>query len=275
MRVETQSIIWNVEASGSSALPPLVLLHGFAQSLRSFDELAELLGRDFRILRADLPGHGATVCKVSSLSWCALTSELRQVIHQLDSRATHWFGYSQGGRVALMTALEDNAQIKSLMLLGASPGIADTEAKLTRRDSDALLAQNIRTRGMDWFVSYWEALPIFSSQWALPSDKRERIHRERLKCDPKGLAFALENFGTGTQPNCIEQLKAWNKPLMLLAGEHDVKFAASNRMIAEKSQSAQLVHSVVEGAGHAAHIERPDFVAQQILKFCKSVKDRR
>jgi 2-succinyl-6-hydroxy-2,4-cyclohexadiene-1-carboxylate synthase len=272
MKIETQSIIWNAELGGSSSLPPLVLLHGFAQSLHSFDELSGLLSDKFRVLRVDLPGHGGTICQPDSLKWRALTSELRLAAYQMDSRPAHWFGYSQGGRVALMTALDDGASIKSLMLLGASPGIADAQARQTRRDSDALLAQNIRNRGIDWFASYWEALPIFSSQWALPEEKREKIRRERLKCDPRGLAFALENFGTGTQPDCLARLREWNKPLMLLAGEHDVRFAASNRAISEKSQAIPFAHHVISGAGHAAHIERPATVAQQIQEFCNSIK---
>jgi 2-succinyl-6-hydroxy-2,4-cyclohexadiene-1-carboxylate synthase len=273
MKIETSSITWNTEASGSKPLPPLVLLHGFAQSLRSFDEFAELLSDAFRILRVDLPGHGATACKHDRLSWETLTSELRDAISQLDSRPAHWFGYSQGGRVALMTALEDCGRIKSLSLLGASPGIADATERQKRSDSDTLLAQSIRQRGIDWFVSYWEALPIFSSQWALPEEKQERIRRERLKCDPKGLAFALEQFGTGTQPDCYPLLREWKKPLMLLAGQHDMKFAASNRKIAETSQANPLVHSVISGAGHAAHIEQPAMLAQLVEEFCKSVKE--
>lgn len=268
MIVETEHCRWNVVATGANSAPPLVLLHGFAQSLNSFTELAPLLEKKFRVIRVDLPGHGQTQWNERLiLDWPQLTESLLAAVAQIDSRPAHWFGYSQGGRVALMCALRDETRVKSLSLLGASPGIADEQARALRRESDKLLGQNIVGRGMAWFGEYWEALPIFANQKFLAQGTRQLIRFERMSCTPAGLRLALECYGTGTMPNRANDLALWTKPLFLAAGELDAKFVESNQLLAAASKAHPLEHHVIRGAGHAAHIEQPRVFAKLLTSF--------
>ncbi|MBK6765147.1 MAG: alpha/beta fold hydrolase [bacterium] len=268
MSVVTEHCRWNTSVSGANGAPPLVLLHGFAQSLNSFAEFAPLLDRKFRVIRIDLPGHGQTQWSPSAvLDWPCLCANLLAAIEQLEPRSAHWFGYSQGGRVALMCALLAERRVKSLALLGASPGIADEQARALRRESDQLLGQNIVGRGMSWFAEYWEALPIFANQKFLAQGTRQLIRSERMSCTPAGLKFALDNYGTGTMPDRSHELARWAKPLMLAAGELDGTFVESNGLLAKASASRHLEHHVSSGAGHAAHLEQPRQFAKLLTSF--------
>ena len=49
-------------------------------------------------------------------------------------------------------------------------------------------------------------------------------------------------------------------PVELVVGERDEKFRAIAERMAERLPDARL--HVVEGAGHAVHLERPDAVAE-------------
>lgn len=268
MSVVTEHCRWNASVSGASGAPPLVLLHGFAQSLNSFTELVPLFEKKFRVLRVDLPGHGQTRWNEDAvLDWSRLCLNLLSTIEQLEPRPAHWFGYSQGGRVALMCALADERRVKSLALLGASPGIADEQTRALRRESDRLLGQNIVGRGMAWFAEYWEALPIFANQKFLAQGTRQLIRTERMSCAPAGLQFALEHYGTGTMPDKAGKLAQWTKPLFLAAGELDTKFAESNKVLAAASASRHLEHHLIRGAGHAAHLEQPRAFAKLLTSF--------
>ncbi len=271
MFVETSHYRWQVAVDGQQSDPPLVLLHGFAQSLRSFSELVPLLSRKFRVLRVDMPGHGQTAETAKHvLDWKILTDELCQAIELLDSRPAHWFGYSQGGRVAIMCLLAHEDRFRSLALLGASPGIANEGDRELRRQSDCLLGENIVCRGMAWFAHYWESLPIFSTQQYLPEPTRKLIRDERMACTSQGLKMALQCYGTGTMPDCFSQLTSRRLPLFLAAGELDTKFVESNARIAAASQSSLLRHHVFNKCGHAAHLERPGEFAKLLLDFFKS-----
>ncbi|GAA3539667.1 hypothetical protein GCM10022222_24070 [Amycolatopsis ultiminotia] len=50
----------NVLVDGPADAPVLLLVHGFGGSLRSYDPVAALLTERFRVVRADLRGHGRT-----------------------------------------------------------------------------------------------------------------------------------------------------------------------------------------------------------------------
>ncbi|MEZ5197434.1 MAG: hypothetical protein R2764_13875 [Bacteroidales bacterium] len=48
----------NYKLSGEG--PCLVLLHGFLESLKIWDDFADILSNDFKTIVIDLPGHGKT-----------------------------------------------------------------------------------------------------------------------------------------------------------------------------------------------------------------------
>ena len=52
-------------------------------------------------------------------------------------------------------------------------------------------------------------------------------------------------------------------PSLMLAGERDQKFAGIAREMARAARNARTV--IVPGAGHAAHLEAPAFVAGALL----------
>lgn len=268
MQIGTGDLFWRAYTDGPAQAPPLVLLHGFAQGATSFKPLLPVLSRTFRVLRLDLPGHGETRPRHEvKFDWPRLCGNLHEAVAQLDERPAHWFGYSQGGRVALMAALAQPERVHSLALLGASTGIADPSERARRTESDRLLAQNITRRGLEWFTQYWEALPIFATQRDLPEPIRTHIRDERNACDPHGLALALETYGTATMPDCFAQLTAWTKPLWLGAGELDAKFVASNARSAAAAHASLLYHATFPAAGHAAHLERPVEFTQSLIAF--------
>jgi len=273
MQIETRDMFWHARVDGATDAPPLVMLHGFAQSLTSFDPLLPTLTREFRVIRFDMPGHGATRMKSArALNWSVLNDNLHEAVQSIEARSAHWFGYSQGGRVALMAALAQPENVKSLALLGTSTGIADEQERKRRSESDHLLAQNVVLRGMEWFSHYWESLPMFATQKLLPDAMQTHIREQRMACKPEGLALALESFGTATMPDCLNALCAWSKPLLLMAGEADTKFVASNAQVARESRSALLYNITFPGAGHAAHLERPHEFTKTLSAFLSAAQ---
>ena len=143
----------------------------------------------------------------------------------------------------------------SLTLESASPGIADSRERGMRRRRDNQLADDIQARGMDWFVDYWEKLPLWDSQRRLPADVLARQRMQRLRNSPAGLAGSLRGMGTGAQPSFWARLPQLRLPTALAVGELDGKFRRVNARMAESLPNAKLV--VIDGAGHNTHLERP------------------
>ena len=74
-----------------------------------------------------------------------------------------YVGYSQGGRLCLQLALDRPTSVHRLVLVSASPGIADADDRAARVDADERLAQEIERDGVDAFLERWLAQPLFAT----------------------------------------------------------------------------------------------------------------
>lgn len=270
--VAASSIDWHVAWHGDPQLPVLALVHGFAGSLHSWEYLIVDLEQHFHLLAIDLPGHGKTpLPSEKDFNLVRLGEALGQLISTAAEGPAYLCGYSMGGRIALHTALYAPEMVKSLALIGASPGIMDAKEREERHQSDLALAAMIREKGMEWFAVHWGNLPIFATQKSLAEPLREKLHQSRLANDPEGLAYALEHFSVGLQEDLHPKLFELQCPVLLLAGALDKKYCHSNWGFEQHAKANIPVKRVeIHGAGHAAHIEAPDLVAQELIDFFKS-----
>ncbi|HWM09138.1 MAG TPA: 2-succinyl-6-hydroxy-2,4-cyclohexadiene-1-carboxylate synthase [Solirubrobacteraceae bacterium] len=232
----------------------LVLLHGFTQTRQSWRRTVAALGGRYRALAPDLPGHGqAADRRPASFAACAA------YVRALAGDRCALAGYSMGGRIALYTALAQPALATRLVLVGASPGLADAAEREARRAADEALAARIEEIGVEAFAAEWGAQPLFAGQ-------EERVaaaaHADRLRNTPAGLAAALRGLGTGVMPPLWDRLGDLAIPVTLVAGERDEKFRAIAERMAAVIPDCRL--EVVAGAGHAVQLERPEAVAAAI-----------
>ena len=95
-----------------------------------------------------------------------------------------------------------------------------------------------------------------------PAEVRERVHADRLRNTPAGLARALRGLGTGALPPLWDRLGELTMPVTLIVGERDAKFQAIAEEMGERMPNATRL--IVPGAGHAVHLEAPAAVAQAL-----------
>ncbi len=244
---------------GGAGPPPLVLLHGFTQSAASWAPVVEALTGRASLVLPDAPGHGGSA-QVATDLWA--TADL---LAELVPGPAVWAGYSMGGRTALHVALAHPDRVKRLVLISAGAGIDGPAARAARRVTDEELARRIEAEGVDSFLSFWLAQPLFASLGA------DRAGREsRLVNTAAGLASSLRLAGAGAQEPLWHRLGELGRrrlPVLLIAGEHDARYVdQARRMAAAIGPSATL--EVVAGAGHACHLERPAEVAEALIAFC-------
>lgn len=253
--IRLNDLEFNVEVEGSG--PPLLLLHGFTGSLRSWDELrADLVG--VRTLVAiDLIGHGASAAPPDaarySLDWA--TRDIRALLDSLGFDHTDVLGYSMGGRVALHFAVSHPARVTRLLLESASPGIENQSERQRRIESDLALAERILERGVQEFVEEWERQPLLALGPLVTEAARQRQHDLRLANSPIGLASSLRGMGAGQQAPLWSQLSRLTMPVHLIVGESDFRYREIAQRMAEALPSVQV--SVFARAGHTVHIDQP------------------
>jgi 2-succinyl-6-hydroxy-2,4-cyclohexadiene-1-carboxylate synthase len=229
----------------------LVLLHGFTQTGASWAGVAAELAERYRPLAPDLRGHGSASDAVP----VALDAVLGDIA-ALGAPVFTLVGYSMGGRIALHAALAMPERIAGLVLIGASPGIADARERAARRAADEHLALEIERGSIERFAHRWAQMPVLSGQ---PPAAAAAAHADRLRSTPTGLARALRGLGTGALPSLWERLGELAMPVTLIVGERDAKFTDLAERMSAAIDGAQV--AIVPGAGHAVHLERPGKVA--------------
>jgi 2-succinyl-6-hydroxy-2,4-cyclohexadiene-1-carboxylate synthase len=215
-----------------------VLVGGFTQtSAASWARVAEQLAGDVELPDVEL-AHDFTTAAAS-----------------LERGPAEYVGYSQGGRLCLQLTLDRPQVVRRLVLVSASPGIADPAERAARRDADEVLAQSIDRDGVRPFLERWLAQPLFAT---LPTDRADLDQRVRHNT-VESLTHQLRVLGQGAQPSNWERLGTLDVPVLLIAGGLDAKYVDIARRMAAVIRDARV--EIVAGAGHACHLEQPAAVA--------------
>jgi 2-succinyl-6-hydroxy-2,4-cyclohexadiene-1-carboxylate synthase len=237
--------------------PRLVLVHGFTQTRRCWGPFLDALSDGYEIVAVDAPGHGdAPAVAVDLAEGAALLG--------VTGGSACYLGYSMGGRYALRLALDRPDLVRALVVVGASPGIADPGEREARRAADERLATRIERVGVATFVDEWLRSPLFAT---LPPDRACR--EERLRNTPAGLASSLRLAGTGAQEPLWERLGSLGASTLLIAGADDAKFAEIARAMAACIPSSTV--AIVPDSGHSAHLEQPAATAAIVRAWLESL----
>ena len=111
----------------------VVLLHGFLENQKMWQDLVPELCKKYRVVTIDLLGHGETECLGYVHSMEENAEVVRAVLSKLRIRKAIFAGHSMGGYVALAFAELYPAIVKGLVLLN-STSKADSEERKTNRD---------------------------------------------------------------------------------------------------------------------------------------------
>lgn len=265
MQLKVNGISYRVEVEGEG--PPLLLLHGFTGSRKTWEPYLPSWTRRCQVVRVDLIGHGETDAPEDPARYAMdrAAADLAGVLDRLDISRAHVLGYSMGGRLALSFAGWFPERVETLILESSSPGLKTEAERLARRERDESLADRIEGEGVEAFVRHWEGIPLFATQERLPEEVRRAIRRERLANRAGGLANSLRGMGTGVQPSWWEGLGEIRCPVLLITGEADAKFCR----IAEAMQGrlSQSEWRIVPGAGHTVHVEEPLLFDTMVMEF--------
>ena len=98
---------------------PLLLLHGGFGSIHDFQQVIPELADHFKVIAVDSPGHGRSEL-ADTLSFQVMTNYFSKMIDLLALNSVDIIGYSDGGIVALLLAVQQPEKVKKVIASGAN-----------------------------------------------------------------------------------------------------------------------------------------------------------
>jgi len=131
----------------------LLLLHAAMGSARRWFGWVPHLARDWRVVRLDLRGHGASEVPPpqQALGLERLVADVAELLDHLGVEAAHVCGNSAGGYLGQQLAMTRPERVTSLALYGSTPGLRNSQApswipQIQAKGMRGFLAETIRDR---------------------------------------------------------------------------------------------------------------------------------
>ncbi|MGW3471274.1 alpha/beta fold hydrolase [Saccharopolyspora sp. NPDC000995] len=106
---------------GSPSAPPVLMLHGLNVQCHTWDPVARVLARDYRVVCMDMRGHGDSDWSRAGYRVHSMARDVHGLIDALALAPVRLVGHSAGVRVAIAVAGEKPETVHSLALSDAGP----------------------------------------------------------------------------------------------------------------------------------------------------------
>ncbi len=251
--------------------PPLVLLHGTAASLHTWDPWVEVLRDRYRLVRLDLPGFGLTgPSPDGDHTTAGRLQAIRALVDHLGIETFSLAGSSLGGYLAWNYALAYPEQVSALVLIDAAGFFpADPE----ERSSSILelgrvpVLRDILTRFTPRFLVSRGLRQVYGDPSQITEEQIDRYHDLLLRAgNRQALVESLDRRGARRD---IATLASYEGPVLIQWGEDDqwIPVADAYRF-QELLPQAEL--RIYPGIGHVLMEEIPERSAEDVATFLAS-----
>lgn len=250
------------EVAGAGA--PVVLIHGLANDVRTWDDQVGPFAQSFRVIRYDRRGFGRST-GIPDLT--ADPSDLAMLLDSLGIAAAHVVGHSAGARVALAFAVWYPQRVRGLVLYSSGPPDG-----FPLREEDRLLFGRMpriaREHGLDSLGRLIMSLPAFHVP-AHRSDVRDRV--AAMWAAYSGRDILETHPPSGRTPlGSMDELARVRAPTLVIAGDADgAMFLQISDSLAARIRGAE--RATVRGGGHVVHMLQPAAFNAAVIAFLRRV----
>ncbi|RNC71369.1 MAG: alpha/beta fold hydrolase [Desulfuromonadales bacterium] len=248
---------------------PLVLVHGWAMSGTVWAFQNELAA-SFRLITADLRGHGGSSASETDYSFAAFAADLAALFDHLRLERAALLGWSLGAQVALEAIRHLNDRVAALVIVAGTPRFTAAPDW-----SHGLPAADVRGLALRLRRAYDATLGDFFRRMfvegELSAKQNQRIVREivipRPLPDPGAVLATLDTLAGGDHR---QMLAAVTCPSLVIHGDRDaVCVPGAGRFMADHIPDACM--ATMDGVGHAPFLSRPELFNGMVNRFLREV----
>jgi len=248
---------------GEEGAPTVVLLHGWASSLRMWDTTQASLAPRFRTIALDLPGHGAS--SKPEWTWYSIPRYAEVVARFADHFALDGIaaiGHSMGGTIALELASGGGIDLRRVIVV--NPVVTGRVYSHNILIKDTWVDSAVRVSRRLW--------PAASRLLRRPPNGLRRAMPDYVVRNREDLAMTTADSALGSMRAVLtwdlrERLPAVRTRTLVIVGEADRVVAPSEGEVAARSiPRARLVRLP---AGHHPYDEVPQAFFAAIESFLR------
>jgi pimeloyl-ACP methyl ester carboxylesterase len=232
------NMYYEIRGTGS----PLVLLHGGPTTIdTSFGKLRLSLAKTWKTVAVEQQGHGHTADIDRPLTFEPMADDTAALLRHLKIEKADFFGYSDGGNVALGIAIRHPELVRKLVVAG------------TNYNNDGL---------------YPEILEFLKH--ATPEDLGTELRDAYTRVAPRPedwptLVAKVMKMGVEFKGWRPEDIRSINAPAMVMAGDADIVRPEHAVQMFRLLPHGQL--AMLPGTDHGTLLQRPDWVVSMIEAF--------
>ncbi len=213
---------------------PMLLLHGNGQGISSLGHQLKFFSAHYRVIAPDSRGHGQSEMGRGRLTYEQMSEDANALLDKLSLKQVYVMGWSDGGIVGLLLAINHPDKVAKLAIMGA----------------------NLNPHGAyDWALD-----------WVSQQEKSvDAMIAKGDKSQPWSIQKQHLNL-LGKQPNIsIKKLKRLSGPTLVMAADKDVIREEHTLQIFQALPKAHLC--IFPGATHMIPWEDPGMFNQTVEKF--------
>lgn len=251
----------SIAQSGDPTGAPIVLLHGYTDSRRSYEPLMAQLPPHLRVIAVTQRGHGDSTKADGPYGIDAFVADLADLLDRLRIKQAVVVGHSMGSLVAQRFALDHRERVRALVLIGAfatlkdNPGVEAFWEEAVEPLQDPVPPELARE-----FQESTLARPV-------PPEFLEMVVAESLKLPARVWRAVLQSLRTDDFSHDLRRITAQT---LILWGDKDAFCPEDQQhLLARTIRGARLI--AMPGVGHAPHWEDPRRVAEILGAFVETL----
>jgi len=236
---------------------PLVLLHGYGDSRRSYDLMLSRLPKSFHVYVLTQRGHGDSDHPASGYHPRDFAADVAAFLDSVKLPQAFIVGHSLGSYIAQRFALDYPERVRGLVLIGSfvtvrgNPGVQELWDSTISKLPESVDSTFIREFQQSTF------------QKPIPPEFFETVVRESAKVSGRVWRSVMAEL---LKTDFSDQLGRINAPTLILWGDKDSFFLrAEQERLAKAIATSKLV--IYEGIGHCPNWEAPERVAADLTTF--------
>jgi len=242
---------------------PIVFVHGFPLSRRTWQKQIEALKSTHRVIAPDLRGLGENEGVSGSTTMDQFADDIHALLQQLKTGPVILVGHSMGGYIALAFARKYPAMLRGLVLVATQSGADSPEAAAGRRTT----AGKVKEEGSKVVVDAMTPKMLAANN----QDKKmaDLVRAFMAPSKPDSVISAL--LGMAERPDSTSMLASIAVPTLVITGADDIVIPpAESEKMAAAIPGANL--KVIPSAGHLVAFEQPAEFNKALQEWLKTVK---